>query len=90
MDICVIENGYHSVAAGKYFGAGCLKAQVYDTQLAYPHITTDGEYWYNGGEKIFYHNISSEPFKVIDFRFALLYEISRLVYCIEKDRKSVV
>lgn len=89
MDICVIENGYHSTAAGKYFGAGRLKAQVYNTQLAYPHITTDGEYWYNGGKKIFYHNIASEPYKVIDFRFALLYEISRLVYCIETGKMKI-
>ncbi len=89
MDICVIENGYHSTAVGKYFGAGSLKAQVYNTQLAYPHITTDGEYWYNNGEKIFYHNTASEPFKVIDFRFALMYEISRLVYCIENEKMKI-
>ncbi len=60
-----------------------------NTQLAYPHITTDGEYWYNNGEKIFYHNTASEPFKVIDFRFALMYEISRLVYCIENEKMKI-
>lgn len=89
MDICVITNGHHSTAAGKYFVRGEIKAQIYNTQLAYPHITTDGEYWYCDGEKIYYPNISLEPFKVIDFRFALIYEISRLIYYIENGKMKI-
>lgn len=83
MNICVISNGYHSTAAGKYFGKGELKACKCSTHLAYPHITTDGEYWYCDGKMIYGYN---EPFMVKDFRFALLYEISRIIYCIESGK----
>ena len=86
MDICVISNGYHSTAAGKYFGKGELKAHLCNTRWAYPHITTDGEYWYCDSEKIYNYN---EPFKVKDFRFALLYEISKMIYSIESEKVNL-
>ena len=71
MDFAVIDNGNHSISAGHILERGYVRAEVYDIRKMFPHIYTDGIYWYN------FH--TKEPIvKADDFRICTLYEIAKI------------
>lgn len=78
MNICVVHNGYHSIACAKHFKKGIIQAAVYDVETAFKYIDTDGKKWiFKGGYK--------PPEDVKDFRFALLFKIASRLYKIENE-----
>lgn len=76
IDLCYVYNGTHTCSAAVIKRQGVIETSCRDMTKLFPHITTDGEWWYNAhtGEK---------KYKVYDFRFAVLYEIARCKYELE-------
>ena len=71
INICRVRDGHHHIHIGRYYKKGFIMADVMQTELLYPHCTTDGINWYNShtGEIIE---------KVYDFRIATAYSIAQL------------
>ena len=64
-NIVCVNNGNHTINAGRYYKKGTIKCGVIDVNKALPYISTDGIRWYwDGNSKT-----------VEDVRFAMLYEI---------------
>lgn len=78
MNVCVVYNGKHSISCGKHFKNGTIKAAVYDTETAFKHIDTDGKKWFFKGGYL-------PSQKVEDFRYALLFQIAKLLYDTKED-----
>ncbi|ABY93721.1 MULTISPECIES: DUF6710 family protein [Thermoanaerobacter] len=78
VNICFVYNGMHSTAAGIGFKKGYIKANNYDVTKLFPHVHTDGLYWYNS------HN-NQKLEELFDFRIGVIYEISKIKHYIEKD-----
>lgn len=76
IDLCYVLNGIHSISAGITYKKGTVQAKVYHTKLLFPHIYTNGEYWFNAHTK---QSVS----KVQDFRVAIIYELCRKKYNLE-------
>lgn len=83
LDICILEIGKnHSVAAGIYKGEGTIQADVVDATRLFDHVDIEMGKFYDVHTK-------NKPYKerrilqdIVDFRFAALYEISRIRYSI--------
>lgn len=71
INICHVRDGYHHIHIGRYYKKGSIMADVMQTELLYPHCTTDGLNWYN-----FHTGEIIE--KVYDFRIATAYSIAQL------------
>lgn len=69
---CYVFNGNHSVAAGLKKRKGTIQVPVYDMQPLFEHVTTDGAAWY-----CIHTNEKLE--NVVDFRFAILFELVRKI-----------
>lgn len=71
LDFCFVYNGIHSVSAGDYFQKGFIVVPEIDVSKIFPHIYTDGEFWFN--------THTNEKLSLVwDFRIAILYEIAKL------------
>lgn len=81
LDLCYAKNGNHHFAAGIIQETGCIEADVYTIEQLFPHVKTDGAYWFNihTGERL-KMNIKDEDMEVFDFRVAVLYELAKLKY----------
>jgi|GEM_PF-1720532 len=66
-----IENGYHSISAGIGYKKGEILSKEIDITNSFPHITTDGTYWYNTHTR-------GRLSRVLDFRIAVIYEMTKL------------
>ncbi len=77
INLCYVYNGIHSSSAGVTYKKGYIISKVYHTELLFTHVYTDGEHWYN-----IHTNQSID--KVWDFRTAIIYELCRLKYDLEK------
>lgn len=82
MNICRVESGNHSISCGKHFKNGTVEACVYDTETAFKYIDTDGKNW------IFYKGYM-QPQEVVDFRYAILFQIAKLLYNSEKENSAI-
>lgn len=75
LDWLQVYNGKHSATAGTVLG-GLVPAEIVSIKNMYDHIWTDGAYWYcpeSFGE-------DKRVWKTIDFRVAVLYELSKDKY----------
>ena len=73
LDFGYVYNGNHSITSGHYFRKGEIKAELCDTPKIFDLVVTNGHDWYIGKEKI----------KAHDFRFCLIYELSKMKYKLE-------
>lgn len=78
LDICFVTNGHHSIAAGCGYKKGWIEAKEIDITPLFEKIHTDGQNWYESatGKLIF---------DVPDFRIAILFEIARMKYKLQKN-----
>ncbi len=76
IELCYISNGNHSIATGIIKKMGEIQVKEYDIKNLFKDLTTDGLYWYINGEK--------QLKKIFDFRLALLYELAKLKYNLQK------
>lgn len=81
IDICYVHNGNHSISAGMYFKKGKIKADFCDITPLFSNVYTDGASWYN----IHTNNVIEE---LCDFRIALLFEVAKLRYNVETQKRS--
>lgn len=81
LDICFVTNGHHSIATGCGYKKGWIVAKEIDVTPLFEKIYTDGQNWYESatGKLIF---------DVPDFRIAILFEIARLKYELQKNFSS--
>lgn len=77
IDICYAYNGTHSISSGIGHKKGHIEAVECDIGKLFDHAYTDGVKWYNS------HN-NTELESVVDFRIAILYEVARKKYNIQK------
>ena len=70
IDLCFVDNGNHSINAGRYLKKGRILSPVYHLECLYPHILTDGRKWYD-------RRTGSKAGDVEDFRFAALYTLAQ-------------
>lgn len=71
IEVCYIESGGHSIAAGIGYKKGEIISKKVDVSKAFPHLFSDGAYWYNTHTK-------KRLNPVYDFRVALLFELAKL------------
>lgn len=76
LDLCIVYNGYHSIASGIYNKNGNILAKVISIKPLFQHIKTDGAYFYNvyTDERLYW---------IEDFRIAVLFEIAKMKYNLE-------
>lgn len=79
MDVTIVWEGHHSIAVGVGIKEGVIRAEKLEIEQLYDHIYTDGFYWMNA------HTNEKYALKVFDFRFALLYELSKLRFRLLKN-----
>ena len=73
INLCYVTCGNHSINAGRYFRKGSIVADEYDLTSCFPHIETDGSYWFN--------THTNEPLiPVDDYRFAAIFTIAKMKY----------
>lgn len=73
INLCYVTCGNHSINAGRYFRKGSIVADEYDLSACFPHIETDGSYWFN--------THTNEPLiPVDDYRFAAIFTIAKMKY----------
>lgn len=77
LDMCQVINGNHSIATGIYTQNGTVLAKVISMKHLFENLKTDGAYFYS------IHD-NREIEKVKDFRIAVLFEISKMKYELEK------
>lgn len=77
LDLCTIYNGTHSISSGIIYKKGIIEVTAVDITEAFPHIYTDGRYWYNA------HNKEKKG-NVTDFRLAIIYEVAKIKHGLEK------
>ena len=70
-DLCVVQNGNHSINAGRYFGKGTVEAHLCSMTALFPHVETDGLEWINA------HTKQRIGF-VSDFRLAVAYSLAKI------------
>lgn len=75
LDITYIYNGIHSISSGIELGkdSDIVIKEVIKVSELFPHIYTDGIEWINS-------HSNKSIYKVVDFRIAILFELSRLKY----------
>ncbi len=73
LNLCIVYGGNHSISAGIVKKQAKLPARICNDISLFPHVYTDGTYWYNT-----HTNEKSIP--VLDFRMAVLYEAAKLKY----------
>lgn len=73
ISLCYVYNGRHSIASGVVYKKGKIKALQYDITKLFPHINTDGKYWYNS-------HTGERAGEVPDFRISIIYEIARAIF----------
>lgn len=71
IDLCYVHNGNHSINAGRYYKKGTILSDEANTSLLYPHINTDGVYWYNS-------HTNQVIYSVSDFRFAAVFLVAKM------------
>ncbi|HDR4873404.1 TPA: hypothetical protein QCR24_004278 [Bacillus cereus] len=71
IDVCHIESGNHSIAAGIGHMKGEIMSKKIDISKAFPHLLSDGAYWYNVHTK-------EKLYPVFDYRVAILFELAKL------------
>ncbi|HDX9705977.1 DUF6710 family protein [Bacillus sp. SIMBA_074] len=76
INVCHIECGNHSIAAGIGYAKGRITSKKVDISEAFPHLFSDGAYWYNVHTK-------RKLYPVFDFRIAILFELAKLKNNIE-------
>ena len=80
LNVAVVTNGMHHVAAAAYLHIGtATAASVISLSSLYRHINTDGYAWYNS-------HTGQQIFGVTDWRFAALFSIKQLTDNIKNDR----
>jgi hypothetical protein len=72
ISLCYVYNGRHSVASGVGHKKGKIEARQYDITKLFPHVNTDGKYWYNS-------HTGERAGEVPDFRISIIYEIARAI-----------
>lgn len=77
LGLCTAFNGFHSISAGVISGEGTLPVhKVYDVTKTFKEVyTNDGKLWQ--------YRTSGKVERIDDFRYALIYELSRMLWCIE-------
>lgn len=81
LNLCVVFNHNHHIHAADYYGQGVITCNVCNTELLYPHVTTDGMFWY-GTKK------NNEKVKTLDFRLATAYALAQKRYFLKKKVES--
>lgn len=71
LNICHIEGGYHSITAGIGYSKGEITSIKLDISKSFPHLFSDGAYWYNAHTK-------ERLYPVFDYRIAILFELAKL------------
>lgn len=71
INLCYVHNGNHSINAGRYYKKGTILSDEADTALLYPHINTDGVYWYNAHTNQIIDGVS-------DFRIAAVFLVAKM------------
>ena len=69
INLVIVENGRHHLSAAMTKNLGSAMLYVHSLKEAFPHMKTDGAYWYIDGMK---------PWTVYDYRVATLYELARM------------
>lgn len=77
LNLTTIYNGTHSISSGIIYKKGTIEVNAVDITETFPHIYTDGRYWYN------VHNKEKKG-NVTDFRLAIIYEVAKMKYGLEK------
>lgn len=73
INLCYVTCGNHSINAGRYFRKGSIVADEFNLTACFPHIKTDGCYWFNAH--------TNEPLiPVDDYRFAAIFTIAKMKY----------
>lgn len=78
LELCYIYNGNHSIATGIIKKTGQIEVKEYDIKNLFKDLTTDGSYWYINGER--------QLREVFDFRIAILYELAKIKYNLQKQQ----
>lgn len=73
INLCHVYNGNHSINIGRYLKKGKICSVICNTELLYPHCTTDGVHWYNA-------HTGQELDRVADFRIAAIYSLAQKRY----------
>lgn len=90
LDLCYALQGNHSIASGIFQSTGEIQAKEYSIEPLFQNVRTDGLYWLNVHTnkplKLSYRNKGREVF---DFRVAVLYELVRKKYHLNKMEGSI-
>lgn len=79
IDVCYAYNGTHSISSGIGHKKGLIKAKEYDVSKLFDHLyTDDGLSWYSVHDK-------SKLGDIFDFRIAILYELAKIKYNLQKS-----
>lgn len=78
VDLCFVADGNHSINAGRYLRKGGIAVGFFDIPLLYPHLYTDGAFWYNSHTEEYLYG-KQEPRRSVcdDFRLAAVYTLAR-------------
>lgn len=77
IDVCYAYNGTHSISSGIGHKKGFIKAKECDISKLFDHLYTDGVSWYSVHDNIKLGDI-------FDFRIAILYELAKIKYNLQK------
>lgn len=80
LDLTYVYNGIHSISSSIVLNKkGKIKIkEVHNINKLYKHMYTDGLNWYSTHTK-------NKICEVLDFRIAIIYEVSKLKYSIEQE-----
>lgn len=77
IDVCYVYNGTHSISSGVGHKKGSIKATEYNISKLFDHLYTDGINWLSVHD-------NSKLGQVFDFRIAILYELAKIKYYLQK------